>query len=70
MLLVFGVARGISYVLWVSVADVADRSLREIAGPRWGGWGAIALQLAGFALIVLAMRVDWRRLLRERMPTR
>jgi hypothetical protein len=68
ILVVFGGARFVSYVLWVSAANVADRSLREVVGPRLGGWGAVALQLAGFALIVLLMRLDWRRILRGRLP--
>lgn len=43
--------------------------LAEALGTRLGGWGAIAIQVAGFVLIVLAMRVDWLRLLRGRMGT-
>jgi hypothetical protein len=70
ILLVFGIARCISYVLWVSAADIADQSLRQVLGSWWGGWGAVALQIAGFVLIVLAMRIDWRRLLQQRLPTR
>jgi membrane protein YqaA with SNARE-associated domain len=66
ILVVFGCARFVSYVLWVSAASVADQSLRDVFGLRVGGWGAIALQIAGFALIVLAMRIDWRRLLQGR----
>ncbi len=69
ILLVFGLARAISYVLWVSTANVADRSLRDLLGPRVGRWAVIAVQVAGLALILLAMRVDWRRLLQERLPT-
>jgi hypothetical protein len=69
ILAVFGAARFVSYVLWVSAADVADRSLRDVFGSRVAGWGAIAVQLAGFGLIVLAMRVDWRRLLQGRPST-
>lgn len=69
ILLIFGVTRCISYVLWISVANVADRSLRELIGPQLGGWGAIAIQLAGFGLIMLAMRVDWRRVLGDRWPS-
>jgi hypothetical protein len=68
ILVVFGSARFVSYVLWVSAANVADRSLREVLGPRLGGWGAVALQIAGFAVIVLLMRLDWRRILRGRLP--
>jgi hypothetical protein len=68
ILVVFGSARFVSYVLWVSAANVADQSLQEALGPRVAGWGAIALQIAGFAIIVLLMRLDWRRLLRGRLP--
>lgn len=63
VLLVFGAARGVSYVLWVSAADVADRSLRDVLGSRYAGWGAVAVQVAGFLLIVLIMRIDWVRFL-------
>jgi membrane protein YqaA with SNARE-associated domain len=66
ILVVFASARFVSYVLWVSAANVADRSLRDVFGSRVAGWGAIALQIAGFALIVLAMRIDWHRLLQRR----
>ena len=69
ILLIFCVARCISYVLWISVANVADRSLRDLIGPQLGGWGAIAVQVAGFGLILLAMRVDWRRVLGDRWPS-
>lgn len=68
ILLVFGIARFVSYVLWVNAANVADRSLHDILGSRFGGWGVIAVQVAGFVLIPLAMRVDWRRLLQEKLP--
>jgi membrane protein YqaA with SNARE-associated domain len=67
ILVVFGSARFVSYVLWVSAANVADQSLRDVFGSRVAGWGAIALQIAGFALIVLLMRLDWRRLLRGKL---
>ena len=36
LLLVFVVARSVSYVLWMSAADVADQSLRDIFG--WATW--------------------------------
>ena len=68
ILVVFASARFVSYVLWVSAANVADQSLRDVFGSRVAGWGAIALQIAGFALIVLLMRLDWRRILRGRLP--
>ena len=69
ILLVFGVARCISYVVWINAANIADRSLRELLGPRVGSWGVIAGQLVGFGLIILVMRVDWRRVLGERLPS-
>jgi hypothetical protein len=67
ILVVFASAPFVSYVLWVSAATVGDQSLREAFGSRVAGWGAIALQIAGFALIVLLMRIDWRRLLQGRL---
>lgn len=66
ILVVFASARFASYVLWASAANVADQSLREAFGSRVASWGAIALQIAGLALIVLLMRIDWRRLLQGR----
>lgn len=68
ILVVFCVARSVSYVLWISAANIAGRSLQELLGPRLGSWGVIALQLAGFGLILLAMRVDWRCVLAARRP--
>jgi membrane protein YqaA with SNARE-associated domain len=65
LLVVFGIARCISYVLWVSAANLADQSLREVLGSRVGGWGVIAIQLVGFAIIVMAMQIDWRRVLKK-----
>jgi hypothetical protein len=67
ILVVFASARFVSYVLWVGAANAADRSLRENFGARLGGWGAVALQLVGFALIILLMRLDWRRILPGRL---
>jgi hypothetical protein len=69
ILAVFGVARCVGYLLWVSAAAIADQSLRDLLGPRLGGWSVIAVQVVGFILIVLAMRVDWRRLLRGDCPS-
>ncbi|MEZ4565366.1 MAG: hypothetical protein R2853_21825 [Thermomicrobiales bacterium] len=70
MLLVFGVARCVSYVLWVSAANSVDRSLREAPGPRTGRWQVVVVQLARFALLFLSCastgamfreRGGWRR---------
>ncbi len=65
ILLVFGAARFVSYVVWVSAADIADQSLQDLFGSHVAGWGAIVLQVAGFVLIIMAMRVDWRPLLQK-----
>lgn len=70
ILLVFCITRAISYVIWVSAANVADRSLRDLLGPRIGGWEIVLIQLAGFVLILLSLRIDWRRLLGDRWPVR
>ncbi|MFN8664714.1 MAG: hypothetical protein U0075_22740 [Thermomicrobiales bacterium] len=68
ILLVFCVTRAISYVIWVSAANVADRSLRDLLGPRIGGWEVILVQVIGFGLILLSLRVNWRRVLGDRWP--
>lgn len=65
ILLVFGIARCLSYVLWVSAANLADQTLRDVLEPQISGWGVIAIQLAGFAIIILAMQIDWRRILQK-----
>ena len=61
ILLVFGVARGLSYLVWVSAASVAATSLRDVLTPRFGNGAAIAVQLVGFALLIALMQVDWRK---------
>lgn len=60
ILAVFGVARCVSYLLWVSATSVAATSLRDVVTPRFGNGAAIAAQLAGFALIIALMQVDWQ----------
>lgn len=69
ILLIFCITRGISYVIWVGAANVADRSLRDLLGPRIGGWEVILIQLIGFGLVLLSLRVNWRRVLGDRWPT-
>lgn len=68
ILVVFCVTRGISYAIWVSAANVADQSLRDLLGPRIGGWEIVLFQLMGFGLILLSLRIDWRRVLEDRWP--
>lgn len=69
ILLIFCITRGISYAIWVSAANVADRSLRDLLGPRIAGWEVLLVQAIGFGLILLSLRVNWRRVLGERWPT-
>lgn len=65
VVLVFGVTRFVSYVLWVLAADVAAQSLRDVIAPSLGSGFAVALQIAGFIALILLFRIDWTRLLRR-----
>lgn len=62
---VFGVARFLSYVLWVQAAETAVSSLDEILKPALGGTAAIAAQVLGFAALILVMQVDWAIVLKR-----
>jgi membrane protein YqaA with SNARE-associated domain len=68
ILAVFCIARCISYIIWVSAANAADQSLRDLLGPQIGGWEIILIQVLGFGLIILSLRVNWRRVLGDRWP--
>jgi hypothetical protein len=68
ILAVFAVGRFVTYLLWVGAADTAAASLSDAAGPRTGGWVGAATQIAGFAVLVAVMRLDWGRLLRRFRP--
>jgi hypothetical protein len=57
--------RFVIYLVWVSAADTAAESLRDLATPRLGGPAAMLAQVIGFVVIVLLMRLDWARLLRR-----
>jgi membrane protein YqaA with SNARE-associated domain len=65
ILAVFAVARFISYLIWVNVASTAARSIEEAIGPRLGSGVAIAIQVAGFLLLMLVMQIDWTQRLRD-----
>lgn len=68
LLAVFGVARFVSYLLWVGAAEVAARTLRDAISPSLGGWAAVVAQIGGFALIVVASRIDWARVVARLRP--
>lgn len=70
LLAIFAVARFVSYLIWVNAASTAAATIQEAIGPRWGGGVAIAVQLAGFLLLIFAMQVDWARHLQRCRLTR
>jgi len=61
LLLVFGLTRFVSYLLWISAANKVATSIGDAVRPSWGNGTALAIQLLGFALLILVMQVDWRR---------
>jgi membrane protein YqaA with SNARE-associated domain len=65
VLSVFAVARFVSYTIWVTAAATAAQSLRDVVGPQLGSGFAIAVQLAGFAVLIGIMQVDWATLFRR-----
>jgi membrane protein YqaA with SNARE-associated domain len=62
ILSVFIAGRFVSYVLWVGAADAAMHSLGDVIGTTTGIW-AVVVQLVGFAVLILIMRLDWGKLL-------
>ena len=63
LLLVFGIARFLSYLVWISVADTAASSIGDAIRPSWGSGAALAIQALGFLLLILVMQIDWTRIL-------
>lgn len=61
VLAVFGVARFVSYLIWVTVAESAASSLNELISPRLGAGAATVVQIVGFVLLIAIMQLDWRR---------
>ena len=70
VLSVFAVARFVSYTIWVTAAATAARSLGDVLGPRFDSGLAIALQVAGFVVLIGIMQVDWATRLRRWRVTR
>jgi membrane protein YqaA with SNARE-associated domain len=64
----FAVGRFVSFVIWVSAADAAVASLRELLAPKLGAGMATTAQLAGLVVLIVVMRIDWARHLRLRLP--
>ena len=62
VLAVFGVARFVSYIFWVSVTETAAISLDELLSPRFGAGAATAAQIVGFIGLIVIMQLDWRRI--------
>jgi len=65
VLTVFAIARFVSYVIWVTAAATAAQSLGQVLGPRLGGGLAVAIQIVGFAVLIVIMHVDWATVLRR-----
>jgi len=68
ILVVFGLARVVSYLIWVAVADTATRSLGSLLTPSLGSGAAIVAQVLGFVVLVSVMRTDWGRIIRRWAP--
>jgi membrane protein YqaA with SNARE-associated domain len=65
MLAVFGISRFVSYLLWIGATTAVADSLQEVLSPVSSGWGAVAIQAAGIAVLIAVMQVDWARVLRR-----
>jgi hypothetical protein len=70
ILAVFGSARFVSYLIWVTTATTAAASLRDVFGPQLRGGLGIAVQIAGFVILILLMQVDWAARLQRWSGTR
>ncbi|HEU5430335.1 MAG TPA: hypothetical protein VFU81_01660 [Thermomicrobiales bacterium] len=62
---VFGAARCVSYLVWVSATATVASSLRDVIAPRFGSGAAVAAQIVGFALLIVLMQIDWRKRLQR-----
>lgn len=59
LLLVFGVTRFVSYLVWVSAVNTAVTSIDDALRPGWGEGVTVAAQILGFILLIVVMQVDW-----------
>jgi membrane protein YqaA with SNARE-associated domain len=68
-LILYAIARFISYMVVVSVAQTTVHSFADLINPGMDrGWLA-ALQLVGIVTIIIVMRYDWSKVLGRLMPT-
>lgn len=66
LLLVFGLARFVSYILWVEAATITVAKLSDLFSSRVGGGAAILAQIVGFGILIAVMQVDWAAIFRRR----
>ncbi len=68
LLVIFGLARFVSYLLWVKTTETVARSLWDVLTPSVGSEVAVAVQIVGLLLMIALVRVDWTRVLQRWMP--
>ncbi|MFN8590283.1 MAG: hypothetical protein U0031_02395 [Thermomicrobiales bacterium] len=68
ILAVFCLARFISYLVWVTLAEQAAVTLTDLVRPRFGAGAAVLIQIVAFVALIAVMQVDWRRVLSNRSP--
>jgi len=66
----FLVGRLLSYTFWVSTAHFAVTRLGDLFAAEFRSAVLVGLQLLAIAALVLFTRVDWRRILASRAPTK
>lgn len=68
VLVVFCLARFVSYLLWVGATSTAAQSLTEFLTPRMGSVVAVVVQIVGLGLVFLLVSIDWPRRLQRWLP--
>jgi membrane protein YqaA with SNARE-associated domain len=68
LLVIFGLARFVSYLLWVKTAATVAQSLWDVLTPSVGSEVAVAVQIVGLLLVIALVRVDWTRVLQRWTP--
>ena len=66
----FFCGRLVSYSLYVGAASAAEDTLGDVVGETFGSPLGIALQVLMLAALVALVRVDWARLLGDRVRSR
>ncbi|HWV23081.1 MAG TPA: hypothetical protein VNZ58_02740 [Thermomicrobiales bacterium] len=61
VVLAFGVARFVSYLIWVSAVSTAASTLGDALRLGWGQGVALVAQILGFILLIVVMQIDWWR---------